>query len=228
VKSAATSHYSFDNAAPQAGDRFAHLSALYDDVTSRHLDRLGIRAGWSGLEVGAGGGSIALFMSRRVGVRGHVVATDINTDWMSCPLPANVELRCHDIGIDPLPDATFDVIHARAVLTFVPERRTALQRMIAALKPSGWLLIEELLPPITEAWDRPDEPDVALARKARLAIFAVAAIRCSRKSCPSTWEPPAWPTSARRATSSRTAPTPCSDWRGRTSSSSPVRSSVRV
>jgi len=173
VKSAATSHYSFDNAAPQAGDRFAHLSALYDDVTSRHLDRLGIRAGWSGLEVGAGGGSIALFMSRRVGVRGHVVATDINTDWMSCPLPANVELRCHDIGIDPLPDATFDVIHARAVLTFVPERRTALQRMIAALKPSGWLRIEELLPPITEAWDRPDEPDVALARKARLAILEV-------------------------------------------------------
>ena len=102
---------------------------------------------------------------------GHVVATDINTDWISCPLPANVELRCHDIGIDPLPDAAFDVVHARAVLTFVPERRTALNRMIAALKPNGWLLIEEMLPPITDAWDRPDEPDVALARKARRAIM---------------------------------------------------------
>ena len=65
------------------------------------------------------------------------------------------------------------MVHARAVLIFVPERRTALTRMIAALKPGGWLLVEEMVPPITEAWDRPDEPDVALARKARRAITEV-------------------------------------------------------
>ena len=33
------------------------------------------------------------------------------------------------------------------------------------------------------------------------------AIRPSRKSCPDIWAPRAWPTSARRATSSRIAPT---------------------
>jgi SAM-dependent methyltransferase len=175
VNSAATpSHYPLDNAAPQAGDRFANLSTLYDEVTCRHLDRFGIGAGWCCLEVGAGGGSIARFMSDRVGARGHVVATDINTDWIVGALPANIELRRHDIGIDPLSEAAFDVVHARAVLTFVPERRTVLKRMIAALKPNGWLLIEEMIPPITEAWDRPDEPDVALARKARRAIMEVA------------------------------------------------------
>ncbi|HET7667889.1 MAG TPA: methyltransferase domain-containing protein [Mycobacterium sp.] len=168
---ARSTHYAFDNSAPQAGDRFANLSALYDEVTCRHLDRLGIAAGSCCLEVGAGGGSIARFMSERLGAAGHVVATDINTDWITRPLPTNVELRHHDIGVDPLPEASFDVIHARAVLTFVPQRRTALQRTIAALKPGGWLLIEELLPPITEAWDRPDDPGVALARKARLAIM---------------------------------------------------------
>jgi SAM-dependent methyltransferase len=168
-----SSHYVFDNAAPQAGDRFAYLSALYDEVTCRHLDRFGIGAGWSCLEVGAGGGSIARVMSQRVGAAGHVVATDINTDWIEGTLPANVELRQHDIGVDALPEAAFDVVHARAVLTFVPQRRTALKRIIAALKPGGWVLIEEMLPPITEAWDRPDEPDVALARKARAAIMEV-------------------------------------------------------
>jgi SAM-dependent methyltransferase len=167
----ASSHYPFDNAAPQAGDRFANLSALYDEVTCRHLDRFGIGAGWSCLEVGAGGGSIARFMSERVGASGHVVATDINTDWIAGALPANVELRRHDIGIDPLPETAFDLVHARAVLTFVAERRTALKRMIAALKPNGWLLVEELVPPLTESWDGPDDPDVALARKARRAIM---------------------------------------------------------
>jgi SAM-dependent methyltransferase len=170
---ATSSHYPLDNAAPQAGDRFANLSAVYDDVTCRHLDRFGIGGGWSCLEVGAGGGSIARFMSQRVGAQGHVVATDINIDWLTSELPANVELLRHDIGVDPLPDTAFDMIHARAVLTFVPERLAVLQRMIAALKPNGWLLIEEMYPPITEAWDRPDDPDVALARKARLAIMEV-------------------------------------------------------
>ena len=167
---ATTSHYPLDNAAPQAGDRFANLSALYDEVTCRHLDRFGIGAGWSCLEVGAGGGSIARFMSQRVGAEGYVVATDINTDWMAPPLPANVDIHRHDIGIDPLPEAAFDVVHARAVLTFVPKRRTALERMIAALRPNGWLLVEELIPPITEALDPDDEPDVEVARKARNAI----------------------------------------------------------
>jgi len=73
-----SSHYAFDNAAPQAGDRFANLSALYDEVTCRHLDRFGIDTGWDCLEVGAGGGSIARFMSMRVGPRGHVLATDLD------------------------------------------------------------------------------------------------------------------------------------------------------
>ena len=167
------SHYPFDNAAPQAGDRFASLATLYDEVTRRHLDRLGIGAGWNCLEVGAGGGSVARFMSERVGPTGHVVATDINIDWMAGSLPANVELRRHDIGVDPLPERAFDIVHARAVLTFVPERQSALMRMVAALKPGGWLLVEELVPPVTEALDPPDEPDVEIARKGRHAIVEI-------------------------------------------------------
>ena len=134
MNSAATSsRYAFDNAAPQAGDPFANLSALYDEVTCHHLDRFGIGTGWHCLEVGAGGGSIERFMSMRVGPRGHVLATDINTDWIAGSLSADVELRRHDIGTDPLLEAAFDVVHARAVLTFVPERRIAVNRMIAAV-----------------------------------------------------------------------------------------------
>jgi SAM-dependent methyltransferase len=164
------SHYPFDNAAPQAGERFAGLAALYDGVTRRHLDQFGIGAGWRCLEVGAGGGSVARFMSERVGFAGHVVATDINTDWMSVSMPANVELLRHDIGVDPLPECAFDIVHARAVLTFVPERRSALLRMIAALKPGGWLLVEELVAPIAEASDPAGEPDIEVVRKVRRAI----------------------------------------------------------
>lgn len=165
------SQYPFDNAARQAGDRFAGLAALYDAVTRRHLDRLGIGAGWRCLEVGAGGGSVARYMHERVGPNGHVVATDINPQWLPDSLPAGVELWRHDVGGDPLPERTFDLVHARAVLTFVPERRSATARMTAALKPGGWLLIEEMVaPPVS---DTAGDPDKDVVRKGRQAIVEV-------------------------------------------------------
>ena len=80
-------------------------------------------------------------------------------------MPSDVEVRRHDIGVDPLPEATFDVIHARAVLTFVPQRRSAVTRMLAALKPGGWILIEEIVPPFAESLSQTDDPDVHLARQ---------------------------------------------------------------
>jgi SAM-dependent methyltransferase len=52
-------------------------------------------------------------------------------------------VRRHDIATDPLPEATFDLVHSHLVLVHLPEREKALARMIAALKPGGWLVDEE-------------------------------------------------------------------------------------
>ena len=173
VKSARSRRqYPFDNGAPQAGERFESLAELYDGATRRHLDRLGIGPGWRCLEIGAGGGSIARFMSERVGAAGHVVATDINTDWIPAPIAANVEVRRHDIGVDELVRGTFDLVHERAVLTFVPEREAALTRMAGALKPGGYLLVEELVSPVTQA-AATNNRDNELAQQSRRAIMEV-------------------------------------------------------
>jgi SAM-dependent methyltransferase len=111
-------------------------------------------------------------MSERVGFAGHVVATDINTDWLPASLPANVDVRRHDIGVDPLAEGTFNLVHARAVLSFVPGRKTALEGMITALKPGGWLLVEELVHPVTEP-PATDGSGSELANKSRRAIEEV-------------------------------------------------------
>ena len=58
----------------------------------------------------------------------------------------NVEVRRHDVGLDPLPEAAFDLVHARLVLIHVPQREAALARLVAALKPGGWILIEDFDP----------------------------------------------------------------------------------
>jgi SAM-dependent methyltransferase len=136
--------YVFDNAAEQqTGLRFDALPRLFDATTIRHLESLGVGPGWSCLEVGAGGGSIARWLGERVGPSGHVLATDIDTRFLESLNQPPIEVIRHDITTEPLPEASFDLAHTRLVLAHLPGRDAALDLMIRALKPGGWLLIEE-------------------------------------------------------------------------------------
>jgi SAM-dependent methyltransferase len=135
--------YVFDNAGAQAGTRFSALAAIFDPGTIRHLAARGVSAGWHCLEVGAGGGSIATWLCERVGPAGHVVGTDIDPRFLEELSRPNLEVRQHDIASDSLPEGVFDLAHARLVLVHLPDRERALARMLAALKPGGWLVIEE-------------------------------------------------------------------------------------
>jgi len=137
----------FDNAAEaETAERLASLDALYNFRTFRFLETAGIGPGWHCLEVGGGSGSVAAWMADRVGPSGHVLVTDIDPRFMEGSAyrrPAHMELRRHDIGTDRLPEQAFDLIHARLVLMHVPQRQEALARLVAALKPRGWLVIED-------------------------------------------------------------------------------------
>jgi SAM-dependent methyltransferase len=140
----AESPYLLDNLQEEAGDRFDALAALYDPMTIGHFDRIGVAEGWRCLEVGAGGGSVVRHLAERVGPSGRVLATDIEPRFLE-PLAdlGNVEVRRHDVVVDPLPDAEFDLVHARLVLIHVPERLEAIRRLVQTLRPGGWLLIED-------------------------------------------------------------------------------------
>jgi SAM-dependent methyltransferase len=138
-----TSSYVYDNAGQQAPQRFAGLAGVYDPGTIRHLSERGVGPGWHCLEVGAGGGSIALWLAEQVGAEGFVLATDIDTRFLDELARPNLEIRRHDIGADPLPEAAFDLVHTRLVLVHLPERERVLERLVMAVKPGGWLVIEE-------------------------------------------------------------------------------------
>ncbi|MEV0269447.1 methyltransferase domain-containing protein [Hamadaea sp. NPDC050747] len=134
--------YLLDNARMEAGERFTWLAQLFDGVTLGHLDRLGMKAGWRCWEVGAGGPSIPEALAKAVGPTGYVLATDINPTWLDPD--SGYEVRRHDIVADPPPQpGTFDLVHARLLLVHVPDRARALATMVAALRPGGWLLIED-------------------------------------------------------------------------------------
>lgn len=136
------STYLFDNAAPPAGERFTSLEHCYDKATTRNLETLGVSAGWRCLEVGGGGGSIAHWLAGRVGSTGRVIATDIDPTRMR-PALGDVEIRRHDIVADDLEESYFDLVHARLVLLHLPQRRQVVERIFHALRPGGYLLLEE-------------------------------------------------------------------------------------
>src|SRR6185436_18985524 len=89
-------------------------------------------------------GSVAFWLAERVAPGGVVVATDLETDFLESEAHAypTLEVLRHDITAEDLPTG-FDLVHARYLVEWLPDKRGALRRMASALRPGGVLLIEE-------------------------------------------------------------------------------------
>lgn len=133
--------YVYDQQWQEERKRLAGMEDLWDPGTRAVLEELGIAPGWRCLEVGAGGGSIAEWLARRVGRDGEVLATDVSTRYLDALDAPNLEVREHDILNDPLPESRYDLVHARLVVEHLGRR--AIERMLPALRPGGWLVLED-------------------------------------------------------------------------------------
>jgi len=130
--------------------RLALMSKLLDPMERAHFVRLGVSKGWRCLELGSGNGSIARILAEMVGPTGHVVASDIDIGYMAGIEAPNLEVRRIDVLSDPIEEAAYDFVVARALLHHLPDRKTALKRMIGAVKPGGvFLSIEPDMLPCT-------------------------------------------------------------------------------
>jgi 2-polyprenyl-3-methyl-5-hydroxy-6-metoxy-1,4-benzoquinol methylase len=136
--------YFFDQAAEQERSRLSGLSAVFDPVTFRHLTSVGVGSGWRCLEVGAGAGSVAAWLSTTVGPDGRVTATDLDVRFLD-DLGDNVEVVRHDVTSDPLEQDAFDLVHARAVVEHLPARDEVIGRLVSALHPGGVLMLEDFV-----------------------------------------------------------------------------------
>jgi SAM-dependent methyltransferase len=133
--------YAFDNSNACAADQHSLLAELLDPFTTERLAATGVTHGWRCLEVGAGGGSIARWLAHRVAPGGRVLATDIKPHHI--PATPGLDVMTHDISCDRLPSAEFDLIVTRLVLRHLPDRTAVLEKLLTALKPGGWLQIDE-------------------------------------------------------------------------------------
>jgi SAM-dependent methyltransferase len=134
--------YLLDNQHAAAARRIDALSAIFDPSTFRHMVDLGLSPGWRVWEVGAGGPGVPRWL---VGPDGYVLATDIDISGLEGER-SGFPVSRHDIGADAAPGTEFDMVHARLVLVHVPRRDHALETMIDAVRPGGWVFVEDADP----------------------------------------------------------------------------------
>jgi SAM-dependent methyltransferase len=121
------------------------LEQIYDPTSRRRRDL--VQPGWRCLEVGAGRGSMAVWLAEQVGPTGRVVATDVDTRYLSRLGLQNLEVVEHNILDDPLDvlePGSFDLVCSRLMLFHLRGRQEqAIRRMVECLRPGGWLVDED-------------------------------------------------------------------------------------
>ena len=79
-----------------------------------------------------------------MGDSGRVVAVDINTSLLELLPAPNVTVQEMDVRSGELPGRDYDLVTCRALLHQIADDAPAvLAKMAAAVKPGGWLLVQE-------------------------------------------------------------------------------------
>jgi SAM-dependent methyltransferase len=165
--SAVAQGYVLDPAWERERDRLEALGSIYNANTFRHARDMGIAPGWRVLELGAGTGTTAMWFAEQVAPGGRVLATDLDLRFLEPLAHECLEARRHDVVREPLEEAAYDLIHARLLLEHLPERYELLGRLVSALRPGGWLFIEDFDLFSWGIFDPPSRAQVACAE----AIF---------------------------------------------------------
>jgi len=170
-----SARYAYDHVWGDERVRLAGLEVALDPGTREHFHRLGLTPGSRCLEVGAGGGAVAIWLAEQVIPGGSVLATDLETDFLAAEAGRHpgLEVLRHDITAENLP-GDFDFVHARWLVEWLPQKRLALKRMADALKPGGVLLVEE--PDFVSIFGTADPPE--------LRRVLVTAMRYLESTCP--------------------------------------------
>ncbi|MFB7672167.1 class I SAM-dependent methyltransferase [Kitasatospora purpeofusca] len=127
---------------PAQTERLDSLGDLCDPATTTDLARWKLPPGARCLEIGAGRGSLALWLADRY-PDGEVTATDTDLRFLSRLRHPALRVLRHDVRSQGFPPGSFDLILARSVLCHLPARTGLPARMASWLKPGGRLYIED-------------------------------------------------------------------------------------
>ncbi|MYR37126.1 methyltransferase domain-containing protein [Streptomyces sp. SID4944] len=124
-------------------DRLRTLEKAFDPATFGVLSELDMPQAARFLDLGGGAGSVAAWMARRHPA-GRITVIDTDTRFLSFPDTLPFDIQCADVNHHDFPAGTFDLVHARALLSHLPARDRILEKAVHWTKPGGWLVIEDL------------------------------------------------------------------------------------
>ncbi len=168
--------YLLANEREETTARFDALEVSFDALTFGHLARTGVGPGWRCLELGAGSGSVAAWLADQVGPNGACSAPTSTSPAAGRWPIEHFELRRHDLVTDPFPPGPWDLVHERLVLQHIPARLEILDRIVAALAPGGWVVLEDFDTGEVRTTDR-NGPDHELIARVAVAFNALLAAR---------------------------------------------------
>ena len=144
VKYKETTREQWQTAARAWNDWGPLLRAWLGPATEIMLDMAKIGPGHRVLDVAAGAGDQTLQTAERVGLTGHVLATDISENILALAAEnalgaghRNIETKVLDGEKLDVPEGTFDAVISRVGLIYFPDQQKALAGMKRALKPGG-------------------------------------------------------------------------------------------
>lgn len=128
-------------------------TAAADDEVARLAARIGLAQGAVVAEIGAGDGSFAVELAKRVGPEGRVYATELEPEQLdairataSAAGVANVEVREAKVEATNLPDACCDAIVMRNVYHHLTAPAALDRDVVRALRPGGYLVVIDFPP----------------------------------------------------------------------------------
>jgi SAM-dependent methyltransferase len=151
---------------PAEQDRLRHQAAELRQDSEALLDRVGIAAGSSAIDLGCGPEGILDLLADRVGPAGRVTGLDFNPASVTQARRFVAERGYHNVQVvegdargTGLPSGSYDLVHARTLLVNAPDPAAVLTEMVRLARPGGWIAVLEpdggtsLCYPAHPSWD---------------------------------------------------------------------------
>lgn len=124
-----------------------HGTDLWEEPARHAIALTGVDQGWHCADIGAGTGAITELLARQVGKTGRIYAVDqdlASRDAIAELASAHTQVIALTQAVEDLtlPEPV-DLAWCRFLLLHVWDPEVALAAMVRAVKPGGWLVIEE-------------------------------------------------------------------------------------
>ena len=134
------------------------VDAMFEDLTTAILEAAGIASGHHVLDLGCGGGGIAIEAARRTGLLGSITAIDISEPLISvarsraASANVNISFVMGDAAVYPFAAATYDVLVSRMGAMFFDDPRDVFRSLRKTLKPGGRVVLGVWQEPRKNPW----------------------------------------------------------------------------